>query len=199
MSYENGVGKNHASYATALSNMAAVYFNLRKYPEAQQTYEAALAIRHAILPADHQDVAMNLYQLAACKRQLQHLDEAESLGTDALTRLKRKYGTEHGTVAAAMNALALTLKAKAVAAHTQHATDPAIAGWLDRAKTLLETACATRYNTQGPKHPDYVATCYNLSTVYELAGDTTRAERVRAHIMSIFGEQTNVSPSPSSS
>ncbi len=48
-------------------------------------------------------------------------------------------------------------------------------------KNLLETACATRYNYNGVKHPDYVATCYNLSEVYRLSGDEERAERIRRY------------------
>jgi hypothetical protein len=93
--------------------MAAVQFALKKYPEAQKTYETALEIRQSVLPADHADLAVNMYQLAAVLRCQNKFEEATAMGTDALTRLKRRHGTEHPTTAAAMNALALTYKARA--------------------------------------------------------------------------------------
>ena len=61
--------------------------------------------------------------------------------------------------------------------------------WLQQARDLLESACSVRHRALGARHPDYIAAVYNLQEVYRACGETERAERVRAHILSIIPEE----------
>jgi tetratricopeptide (TPR) repeat protein len=51
-SYEQCIGRDHASYATAANNLALVYRQLNDNEKASSLFEEVLAIRRRILPHD---------------------------------------------------------------------------------------------------------------------------------------------------
>jgi tetratricopeptide (TPR) repeat protein len=210
LNYEAGVGTRHASYLTCLGNMGAVHLARHKHEEARAVFDRVLTARRELLPADHPEVAQAMYQLAGALRHLKRFEEAFALQSEALRNLQRKYGSEHLLSATAMNNLALTCKAlaqqdqqqpppsshaAATAADADAAPTPTpplsakAAAWLQQARDLLESACSVRHRALGARHPDYIAAVYNLQEVYRACGETERAERVRAHILSIFPEE----------
>ena len=75
---EKAFGSEHASVATSLNNLAALYYGQGRYADAEPLYKRALAIFEKALGPQHPDVATSLDNLAALyKTQGRH---GEALG-----------------------------------------------------------------------------------------------------------------------
>ena len=61
---EKTLGRDHPDVATALNNLATLYFNQSRYPDAEPLYQRALAIDEKTLGRDHPNVALSLNNLA---------------------------------------------------------------------------------------------------------------------------------------
>jgi serine/threonine-protein kinase len=70
--------------AIALNNLGVVYESLKKYEEARQMHERALALRQKALGPEHPEVANSLSNLASVLRHQGKLAEAKEKYTRAL-------------------------------------------------------------------------------------------------------------------
>lgn len=164
--YSKCVGKKHASYVTALSNLATVQVSLLRLDEALLNYEEALSIRKEIQPEDHVDAIVLKYQIGSVYRQKNQLDKAFTLQTEALKQLLHKYGKEHTLSATAMNNLAITCKqigVKLLKDGNATKSDELF----KQAEEYFHCACGIRGRLLSTKHPDFVASMYSLSELYE--------------------------------
>ena len=89
-SLERTLGENHPEVATALNNLALLYFAKADFDKAEPLYKRSLAIDEKALGEDHPGVATDLNNLALLYKKQGNLDAAEPLLKRALT-IKETY------------------------------------------------------------------------------------------------------------
>ena len=184
-------GDQDRRYALVLTNIALLQTDLGRYPEAEASNKAALAIYEKILPPDHERVLATLQQLATAYYSQGRYSEAEPLSKRVLDTRERKLGPVHLDVADALDDLAgiyneqerhieaeelyrrsLAIRERTRAASTEH-TERTInnlgALYLDlgryqEAESLLKRALALRERRAGSSHPENVTTLHNLGS-----------------------------------
>jgi len=92
---------NEAALAHALDGLAAAEMDLKRYQEAESSFQRALELRRRSLPADHPDIALSLNNLASLYSRTGRHDEAETMFRQALERFRSIYGDAHPRVAVA--------------------------------------------------------------------------------------------------
>ncbi len=155
------LGEDHIDTAESVNNLAAMYFAIGDYDEAEPLYGQALEVRRRHLGANHPHVATSLNNLAELYRSRGEFELAEPLFRDALV-ISEKWSAENSfDHATSLNNLALLY-------HT--------VGQHERAKPLYEQALkiAERHAQQRPA--DYAQSLNNLAGLHRDLGDVARAE-----------------------
>src|SRR5215475_13349880 len=96
---EKTVGSETSDVAMALNNLAAVYQDRHRYPEAERAYQRALATDERVLGKRHPAVANIINNLATLDLKLRKYAHAESLYLRALEIKEKAFGPEHPAVA----------------------------------------------------------------------------------------------------
>ncbi len=107
-------GAKHASVATDLNNLAALYCSLNRHAEAESLLRRALAIDLENHGPKHPNVAFALHNLAGVYWGLHKPAEAIPLYERALAIIEEAYGTMHQTSQAFASHLAQCRKAVSV-------------------------------------------------------------------------------------
>jgi tetratricopeptide (TPR) repeat protein len=80
------LGPDHPNVAASLNNLGQLYYDQRRYSEAEPLYQRALAIREQVLSPDHPDVATIVESYAALLRATDRNEEAGKLEIRVQTR-----------------------------------------------------------------------------------------------------------------
>jgi tetratricopeptide (TPR) repeat protein len=152
---EAALGPDHPSTATALGNLAVIYWRLDQFADALPLAERALAVTEALLGPDHPDMAVRLGNLAATYRALGRVGDALPLEERALAVTEAALGPDHPDMAVRLGNLAATYNAL---------------GRVGDALPLQERALAVTEAAQGPDHPDTAIALGNLAYTYTALG-----------------------------
>jgi CHAT domain-containing protein len=163
-------GANHTNYASALNNLAVVYYWQGKYAEAEGLHKRALAIREQALGANHSLVAATLDNLASVYQSQGKYAEAEGLHKRALAIREKALGANHSLVAATLSNLANVYKEQ---------------GRFGEAEGLYKRALAIREKALGANHPDVATTLNNLANVYQSQGKYGEAAGLHKRALAI--------------
>lgn len=215
--YAEGVkvrhGAEHFEYATALSNLAALYEGQGRYGEAEPLLERALGVVEKALGADHPAVGTRLDRLARLYLGQVRYDEAEPLFKRALSIVEKTLGPDHPNVGLSLNNLAslylgqgrygeaepLLKRALGVFEQALGSDHPHVAaslnnlavlydthGRYDDAEPLLKRALGVSEKVLGPDHPEVGSRLNNLAKLYESNGRYSEAEALFKRALSVF-------------
>jgi Tfp pilus assembly protein PilF len=145
--------------ARTLSNLGAVYLELRQVAKARVTLEQATRALEFQDP-DGLPITGVWVNLATAYKDERRLDEAEALFRKALAARERILGPAHRDVAMALNNLGVLLRDRRQ---------------LVDAQAMLERAAEAWEHTLGPDHPQVAAGLHNLGVVYAGRELTSRA------------------------
>jgi tetratricopeptide (TPR) repeat protein len=95
---EQALGRDDPAVATALNNLAGLYYSEGRYGDAEPLYQRSLAIREIALGFDHPDVATLLNNLALLYIRGRYAD-AEPLYQRSLAIKEKALGRDHPDVA----------------------------------------------------------------------------------------------------
>ncbi len=145
--------------------------------EGQRHYEAALAQRSQVLPADHVDLAKLRSNLALIRRARGQYDEATAEFLAAAKVLERSLGESHPLVMRCLTNAGQSLNE---------------AGKYAEARPLLERALALRISLLGPDHPELIASHAYLGIA--LKGEGRLQEAISQQRRGVEIAQTKLPP-----
>ena len=209
------LGRNNATYAHVLSNLAGYYSRTGDYDTALRIGTEAMDIRKEILGDNHIDYAHSLNNVAKYNSYLGNYFEAVRLGRKAVETIEAINGKENADYALALSnmagyfsrmgnyAEALTLgeEARAIRERVLGQQHPDYAESLnnlakyhyflkeyDQAVDLESQALALREQIYGKHHPDYATALSNLADYYEQQGNIAEAMRRGSEALEIRRE-----------
>ena len=148
--------------ASRLANSLGYFEDLRgAYVEAQGLYEQALAVREAVLGAQHPDTATSMNNLAFILECQGRYAEAQPLYERALAINEAVLGAQHPDTATSVNNLASVLERQ---------------GRYAEAQTLFEQALALYKQVLGADHPDTAMGVNNLAFILDRQGRYAEAQ-----------------------
>jgi tetratricopeptide (TPR) repeat protein/transcriptional regulator with XRE-family HTH domain len=157
-------------------NLANVYHQAGRLPEAISLHERALTDYQRTLGDDHEDTLSARHNLASAYQAAGRLAEAIPMHERTLAERIRILGADHQDVLASQGNLACAYQT---------------AGRLDDATALLKINLATCERALGTDHPYTLASRHNLASVYQEAGRLTDAipmyERLLAECERVLG------------
>lgn len=168
--YEVALGTEHPDVATALHNLAVLYWSKHDYARAELLYRRALDIREKALGQEHSEVATTVYSLAVLFRDKGDYTQAESLYRRAQAIYEKTLGPEHPNVALPVHQLALLHYLK---------------GEYAQSETLFLRAIAIREKALGAEHLYTATTLGDLATLYRDRGDYSQAESLQKRALEI--------------
>jgi CHAT domain-containing protein/Tfp pilus assembly protein PilF len=196
-------GDSDPALATALNDLAVLYFGQGDYVAAEPLLRRAVSIREATLGEDSPATAQSTNNLAQVLQQRGNYVEAETLLERALRNYEKIRGPDHTDVATALNNLAGLYRAMGNYRRAEPLYQRAIAilekavgpehanvgvavnnlglmyqqeGDLKKARPLFERSLAIREKALGPDHPDVGRTLNNLAIISQEEGDLANAE-----------------------
>jgi CHAT domain-containing protein/tetratricopeptide (TPR) repeat protein len=158
---EQAVDPNHASVATSLNNLAALYRAQGQYAQAEPLCKRALAISEKTLGPNHPNVERDLNNLAELYRAQGQYAQAEPLYKRALAISEKALGPDHPVVASGLNHLAALYRAQ---------------GQYAQAEPLFQRSLAISEKALGPDHPDVAMILNNLAALYDAQGQYAQGE-----------------------
>jgi CHAT domain-containing protein/tetratricopeptide (TPR) repeat protein len=194
---EKTFGRNHASVAVPLSNLATLYRHQGRYADAEPLCKRSLAIREKALGPNHPDVASSLSSLADIYQYQSRYADAEPLYKRALAIREKALDPDQLEVAVTLNNLGgmyvaqgryadaepLFLRSLAMSEKMMGPDHLAIAGPLDGlanlyqhqgryadAEPLAQRSLAIKEKTLGPDHLDVDGSLNLLANVYQHQG-----------------------------
>ena len=178
-------GAEAVDVATALNDLAGLFYGTGDYTRARPLYERSLAIYEKALGPEHPDVATSLNNLAGLFRATGDYARARPLYERSLAIREKALGPDHPAVATSLNNLAALFDDT---------------GDYARARPLYERSLAIREKALGPEHPDVATSLNNLAELFRATGDYARArplfERSLANMEKALGpEHPNVATS----
>jgi CHAT domain-containing protein/Tfp pilus assembly protein PilF len=202
---ERTSGSNSPALASALNELAIVYFGQADYASAEPLLRRALAIRETALGPDDLMTAQVINNLAQVLQERGNYADTEPLLLRSLAIYEKVRGPDHPDVALALNNLAglyrlmgnyrraepLYQRALDIREKTVGSEHPLVAvalnnfgllyqqeGDLKKARPLLERSLAIRERTLGPDHVDVGRALNNLAVVSQEEGDLVSAEQL---------------------
>jgi len=167
---EKELGLEHPDTATALNNLAELYYTTGAYAKAEPFYQRVLAIREKGLGPEHPDTATALNNLATTYQGTGAYSKAEPLFQRTLAIREKALGPEHPATAESLNNLAQLYDA---------------IGAYAKAEPLHQRALAIREKALGPEHPDTAESLYNLAMLYQGTGAYAKAEPLYQRALAI--------------
>ncbi len=156
-------GSQHDSTATALNNLAALFYNKEDYEQAELLLRQALEISENTLGHEHPNTATSLNNLALLLRDKGDYEQAEPLYRQALEIYKQVFDLQHPDAAIALNGLGKLLNKK---------------GDYEQAEPLIRQSLEIREEVLGSQHPDIAYSLNNLANLLENTGDYKQAEKL---------------------
>jgi tetratricopeptide (TPR) repeat protein len=145
------LGDEHNDTASALNNLAILYWYQGKYEQAEPLYQQALAISRKVLGDEHPDTAIDLNNLAILYRKQGKFEQAESLCLKALAIRKKLLGEEHLDTARSLHNLAYICFSQ---------------GQFQQAEPLLQQTLAIYRKVLGNEHPETAQSLNDLANIY---------------------------------
>ncbi len=154
-------GKDELELASAVHEVAGIYYCQCKYPQAEMLYKRSLKIKEKCLGEDHSSVAITLNNLGELYRQQSRYDEAEPLYKRSLVIREDKLGKDHPDVAQSLNNLAGLYESQ---------------GKYAEAELLYKRDLSISEKFLGEDHPDVATTMNNLGELYRQQSRYNEAE-----------------------
>jgi CHAT domain-containing protein len=167
---------NSSFYSALRQNLAAIYEQTLRYPEAQTLLEETLKRDKTILGTSHPDYAITLQNLAVVYQKTGALAKAKDAFIQALEIDKNNFGEQNLSYAAKLANLG--------AVHQE-------LNELDNAKTCYETALKIRESKIGRDHPDYVFNQYMLAVLYQRQKQHDNAYKLFKDVSAFYLNQIN--------
>ncbi len=145
------MGLDHPDLASFLNNLAGVYLNEARFPEAEALSKRTLTIREKAFGPDNPVVAAALNNLAAVYRAENRFSEAAPLQLRSIAILEKALGPDHSDLAILLTNLGLDYRKQ------------------DRfvdAERVYKRAISIREGVLGPNHPDVAAALNALGNAY---------------------------------
>jgi len=152
---ERELGRNHASTAASLNNLAALYSSMGRYEDAMLLVERSLGIRERELGRNHASTAASLNNLAELYRSMGRYEDAMPLYERALGICERELGCDHPTTATSLNNLAGLYRSM---------------GRYEDAMPLYERSLGIRERELGRDHASTATSLNNLAELYRSMG-----------------------------
>jgi tetratricopeptide (TPR) repeat protein/class 3 adenylate cyclase len=199
--------------ATALTNMASLYYDSGRDAEAIPLYRQVLEIRERTLGPEHPEISVSLNNLASVYATMGEYEEAESLYLRSLAIREQALGPDHPRVGNALHNLAslyhrqgrlreaehLYDRALKIREHelafevdpktaqlTDRATRYELSGQYNKAQKYYEEALGTEQGISGSDHPRTASVTRSLAVVRGLQGDSEEAESLFQRAVSLF-------------
>ena len=172
------LGSKHFYYTIILSQLAEMYREQSRYPDAEKTLREVLAVRSESLPSDHPNISESKVQLARVLADQGKYTEARDLAKDALQTAESAFGTNDNLfVAKAQNCLGNIYRQD---------------GRYDEAQKLIQTALDTERKIFGQDNIDVAVTMRDLALVQEDQANFKEAASLLKESRSII--ETQVGP-----
>jgi tetratricopeptide (TPR) repeat protein len=174
---DKGFGGSQATRGALLQALGLTYQGLGLFDTAATLHTKAVAVRQAVLGADHPDTLKSRNSLAVCYSRSGRLAEAVALSEQVLRLRKAALGPDHPDTLASRNNLA--------------------ANYLDAGRTseaivLLQATLKSKEASLGPDHPDTLASRNNLANALAAAGRP--AEAIAQHETTLKLRESSLGP-----
>ena len=168
---EKSMPLGNPEIATALNNLASIYFDIGEYEKALPILEKALAINIAYLGKDHPDTAFLLNSYGITVGYLGRYGKALEILSQAYSLQKNTLGVLHSSTALTLNNLGyFSLKS----------------GRVDDSIDYYEKASAGYIGRGEREHPEFLKTTGNLAVTYVFKGDLGRALSMQLQVLGGF-------------
>lgn len=161
------LGEKHPSTARSYNNIGAIQSRMGNYGIALAYYEKALAIRLELLGERHRDTVNSYNNIGLSLRANGENAKALQYSEKALRVGRELYGNTHPNTAVFMGTVALI--------------DTSLERY-DEAEELYMQALEIFEDTLGEKHPNTVHTLKNMLNMFEMRGDSAKAEEIRSRL-----------------
>ena len=167
---EQGLGAEHPSVTTILSNLAKLHHAQGNYTKAESLYQRTLSILEQALGPGHPSVAAILNNLATVYRVQGNYAEAAPLYQRTLSIQEQVLGPEHLDIATSLNNLSELYS---------------VLGNYTEAVHLYQRALTIQERALGPKHPDVATSLNNLARLHYAQGNYAKAEPLYQRALAI--------------
>lgn len=167
---EQQLSPDHPDVAVAATNLANVYFDMKRFADSENYHQQALRIRQNAFGDTHPTVAQSIYNLAVLYEGEAKFSKAESYYQQAITLWKEGEGPLHPYVGNALSSLAKTYIAQAK---------------FQQAEDTLKQVLTYKKAVFGVQHEEVAQTLVNLGSTYLEQGKFNRASRAYAEALSI--------------
>ncbi len=157
------VAEDHALAVSARNALAGVYFETRRYAEAEPLYREMYEHRTDTLGDDHPLTLAALNNVAAALEGLARYDEAEPMYQRILAAEEEALGVGHPDTLVTKHNLAFLLESM---------------GRYDEAEPLYRTTLAACHDVFGPAHPGTITCTRSLSSLLVATGQADEAEQL---------------------
>jgi tetratricopeptide (TPR) repeat protein len=154
-------GAENPYTAMSLNNLAALYYAMGRYAEAEPLYVRSLSIYELLVGAGHPSTAMSLNNLAVLYDAMGRYAETEPLYVRSLSIYQQQLGADHPNTAPTLNNLAELYRAM---------------GRYPEAEPLYVRSLAIREQQLGAEHPYTAMSLNNLALLYHAMGRYPEAE-----------------------
>eukprot|EP00298_Acanthocystis_sp_HF-20_P022581 c30590_g1_i1.p1 GENE.c30590_g1_i1~~c30590_g1_i1.p1 ORF type:complete len:914 (+),score=182.28 c30590_g1_i1:38-2779(+) len=152
---------HNLNYATVLTHVGELYFQLERYDESERLFKKALKISENVLGPNHGDVSCCLNKLAALYSSQGKYEQAESLYTRSIEIKERCFGINHPNVAETLNSLGEIHR---------------LQGRYDEAEHFCIKSLDIREKHLRKNHPLVTKPLNNLASLYRCRGDSKKAK-----------------------
>jgi CHAT domain-containing protein/Tfp pilus assembly protein PilF len=160
--------------ADYLNQLALLYWDLRRYAQAESLYQRSLRIYETKRGTDDLEVATVLFSLAGLYLEMGQYAQAEPLFQRSLRIYEAQLGENHLAVAKCLKSLA----------RLYH-----LMGRYTQAVPLLRRSLRLMEGQLGPDHPDVAGVLNNLAGLYKDMGRYTQAEPLFRRSLQIYEEK----------
>jgi tetratricopeptide (TPR) repeat protein len=172
------LGEDHSLTIIATNSYAVLLLGLERYAEAEPFLRKALAAGRRTEGADSRSTIITQLNLVSAVHELGQLDEAESLGRDALERFTRVFGGKHANTGTA---------------HRRYADTLIKLGRNDEAMTHLVEAVAVKKGALGDTNPAFTGDALVLARLHLDAGRADAAEPILRDIEAVYAVANGIS------
>ena len=163
-------GVEHPNTTTAMANLAATYYDLKKYIQAEKLQIQLLDVSNRIYGVKHQHTMHAMTDLAETYRAMGKYTEAEKLEIEVLDASNRIFGVEHLQTINAMGSLAATYRNM---------------GKYNDAEKLEIQVLDEINRILGVEHPDTMIAMAHLAATYYCLRKYTQAEKLQFQFLDV--------------
>jgi len=163
------LGQTHAHSIVTLTNLASVYKLNLEFDQALKIYKEVLALREKQDPLQPREILQVKAQIAACQRDLNNSQESMKILAECIEEAKRLHNDPEDLMVANLQ-VSKGLAAKKLKKY-------------DLAESLYKSALAIREAHYPANHPEVLAICHNLASLYQELGRETEATEYSQRVL----------------